>query len=371
MIVRFTGIHLMIVRGNRLGAMLKDRTWPEVLTELLEGNDLSVSQADWAMSEFMNGRATAAQMGGFLVGLQSKGVTVDEIVGFRDAILAAARSIPLPAMSLDIVGTGGDRYGTVNISTMASIIAAAAGTPVTKHGNRAASSKSGASDVLAALGVNLDLEPDQLRACFDEVGIAFVYAARFLPGFRHVAPVRGELGIQTVFNYLGPLCNPVRPEATAAGVADASRAPLFADLFRFRGASALVFRGDDGLDELTTTGHSHIWEVSRGALTEHDLDPRDLGISRSEISDLLGGTPAENAAIVHRVFAGERGPVRDIVLLNAAAGLVAFDLVQVPESMDRPILDRLAEKLQIVGEVVDSGSAAAKLENWAAASNSY
>lgn len=351
--------------------MLDDRAWPTVLTSLLEGEDLSVSQADWAMSQFMNGEATPAQMGGFLVALQSKGVAVDEIVGFRDAILAAAREIPLPPMSLDIVGTGGDRFGTVNISTMASVIAAAAGAPVTKHGNRAASSKSGSSDVLTALGINLELEPDQLRECFDRVGIAFVYAARFLPGFRHVAPVRGELGIQTVFNYLGPLCNPVRPEATAAGVADAARAPLFADLFRFRGASALVFRGDDGLDELTTTGHSHIWEVSRGALTEHDLDPRDLGIPRARMEDLLGGSPDENAAVVHSVLAGERGPVRDIALLNAAAGLVAFDLAQRPESADLPILERLAEKLKLAADTIDSGAAATKLSDWVEASNAF
>lgn len=351
--------------------MTDERTWPIVLTALLDDQDLSVSQADWAMGEFMTGRATPAQMGAFLVALQKKGVTVDEIVGFRDAILAEAREVPLPSTSLDIVGTGGDRFGTVNISTMASIIAAATGVPVAKHGNRAASSKSGSSDVLTALGVNLALEPEQLGLAFEEAGIAFVHASRFLPGFRHVSQVRGELGIQTVFNYLGPLCNPVRPDATAAGVADLTRAPLFADLFRFRGASALVFRGDDGLDELTTTGHSHIWEVSRGALTEHDLDPRDLGIPRASMQDLLGGTPEENAAVVHRVFAGEPGPVRDIALLNAAAGLVAFDLLVRPESADQPILNRLAEKLTIAAEAIDSGAVATKLDLWVASTNRF
>ena len=345
--------------------MLDERSWPTVLTALIEGRDLSVSQADWSMGQFMTGGATPAQMGAFLAALQRKGVTVDEIVGFRDAILAEARELPLPAMSLDIVGTGGDRFGTVNVSTMASIVAAAAGVPIVKHGNKAASSKSGSSDVLTALGIEFGLEPDALVRSFEETGIAFVHAARFLPGFRHVAPVRAELGVQTVFNYLGPLCNPVRPEATAAGVADLSKAPLFADLFRFRGASALVFRGDDGLDELTTTGHSHIWEVSRGALTEHDLDPRDLGIPRAEMQDLIGGAPEENAAVVRRVLAGETGPVRDIVLLNAAAGMVAFDLVEDPESVDRPILERLHGALQRAAAAVDSGAALAKLDDWA------
>ena len=351
--------------------MFDERSWPVVLTELLEGGDLSVSQADWAMGEFMTGNATHAQMGAFLIALQRKGVTVDEIVGFRDAILAEAREIKLPAMSLDIVGTGGDRFGTVNISTMASVIAAASGIPVVKHGNKAASSKSGSSDVLTALGIDLTLEPDALASSFKEAGIAFVHAARFLPGFRHVAPVRSELGIQTVFNYLGPLCNPVRPEATAAGVADITRAPLFADLFRFRGATALVFRGDDGLDELTTTGHSHIWEVSRGALTEHDLDPRDLGIARARIDDLIGGTPEQNAAVVRRVFEGEEGPVRDIVLLNAAAGIVTFDLVREPDSVDIPILDRLRVALDTAAQTVDSGAALAKLDAWVASTTRH
>ncbi|MGO1538581.1 MAG: anthranilate phosphoribosyltransferase [Leucobacter sp.] len=347
--------------------MIDEFTWPTVLTELLKNEDLSVSQAEWAMSEFMTGRATGAQMGAFLAALSAKGVTVDEVVGFRDAILAEARPVPLPAMSLDIVGTGGDRYGTVNISTTASIIAAATGTPVVKHGNRAASSKSGASDVLSALGVDLSLEPEQLVQAFDRTGIAFVHAARFLPGFRHVAAARAEIGIPTVFNFLGPLSNPVRPEASAVGVADAERAPLIAGVFRIRGAAALVFRGDDGLDELTTTGHSRIWEVSRGALTEHDLDPRDLGIPKAKISDLLGGTPEENAAVVHRVLAGEAGPVRNIVLLNAAAGLVAYDLVQEPDSVERPLLERLAARMITAADAVDSGAAAAKLQAWATA----
>ncbi|WP_449277281.1 anthranilate phosphoribosyltransferase [Leucobacter sp. GX24907] len=346
--------------------MSDELTWPTVLSALLERDDLSVSQAEWAMSEFMTGAASGAQMGGFLVGLQSKGVTVDEIVGFRDAILAEATPIALPAESLDIVGTGGDRYGTVNVSTTASIVAAAAGAPVVKHGNRAASSKSGSSDVLTALGVSLSLNSEQLRRSFSDTGIAFVHAARFLPGFRHVAPARADLGIPTVFNFLGPLCNPVRPEASAVGVADADRAPLIAGVFRIRGASALVFRGDDGLDELTTTGHSRIWEVSRGGMTEHDLDPRDLGIPRASIEDLLGGTPEENAETVHRVLSGESGPVRDIVLLNAAAGLAAFDLVRTPESAERPLLERLREQYEVAAEAIDSGRATEKLASWAA-----
>lgn len=239
-------------------------SWPSLLTQLLERRDLSVAEATWAMTQIMTGDASSAQIAAFTVALQAKGETVDEIVGFRDAILAEAVHLPADSMALDIVGTGGDRYGTFNISSTASIIIAAAGIPVIKHGNKAASSKSGSSDVLAALGIDLTLSPTAVADVLSEAGITFAYAAAFHPGFRHAAEARAELGIPTVFNYLGPLCNPARPEASAVGVANLDRVPLIVGVFQTRGATALVFRGDDGLDELTTTGHSHIWEVSRG-----------------------------------------------------------------------------------------------------------
>lgn len=317
----------------------------------------------------MQGEATQAQLAGFLVALNAKGETVDEIVGFRDAILEHALPLHVDPMALDIVGTGGDRFGTVNVSTMASIVAAASGVPVVKHGNRAASSKSGSSDVLAALGLNLDLPPERVAEVLGEAGITFAYAALFHPGFRHAGPVRGELGIPTVFNFLGPLCNPARPEASAVGVSGLDKVPLIVGVFRTRGATALVFRGDDGLDELTTTGHSHIWEVSRGAVTEHDLDPLDLGIKRVEVSALLGGDPAHNAAVVRSTLAGESGPVRDIVLLNAAAGLVAYDLAVNPGHVQDAIVDRFRKAMAVAAESIDSGAAAAKLDSWVAATN--
>jgi anthranilate phosphoribosyltransferase len=301
------------------------------------------------------------------VALRAKGETVDEIVGFRDAILEHAVSLRVDPMALDIVGTGGDSHGTVNISTMASIVCAAAGVPVIKHGNRAASSKSGSSDVLAALGVDLDIESDRVAEVLHEAGMTFAFAAKFHPGFRNAALVRSELGIPTVFNFLGPLCNPARPEASAVGVADLDRVPLVVGVFQTRGATALVFRGDDGLDELTTTGHSHIWEVSRGAVVEHDLDPRDLGIARSEIADLIGGDAEHNAAVARSVLAGVQGPVRDIVLLNAAAGLAAFELASNPEEGRRSILARLDEKMTVAAMAIDSGAAAEKLDAWARA----
>jgi anthranilate phosphoribosyltransferase len=347
--------------------MAEFTTWPSVFTSLLEGDDLTVADAAWAMEQVITGEATSAQLAGFLVALRAKGETVDEIVGFRDAILDHAVPLDIDPMALDIVGTGGDRFGTVNISTTASIVAAAAGAPVIKHGNKAASSASGSSDVLAALGVDLGLSADRVAGVFDEVGITFAFASAFHPGFAHAGPVRAELGIPTVFNFLGPLCNPARPEASAVGVAQLDRVPLIVGVFRTRGATALVFRGDDGLDELSTTGHSHVWEVTRGLVTEHDIDPRELGIRRASIEELLGGDANHNAAVVRAVLAGEEGPVRDIVLLNAAAGLVSFDLAADPSKVQESILDRFRQKLVVAADAIDSGAATAKLERWVAA----
>jgi anthranilate phosphoribosyltransferase len=350
--------------------MSSSLTWPRILGTLVDGDNLSIFEATWAMKQVMAGQATSAQMAGLLVALRVKGETVDEIVGFRDAVLENALPLDVDPMVLDIVGTGGDPYGAVlNISSVASVIAAASGVPVIKHGNRGASSASGASDVLSSLGLNLTITPERVAEVQRETGITFAYAAMFHPGFRHAATTRSELGISTLFNVLGPLCNPARPEASAVGVASLERVPLVVGVFQTRGATALVYRGDDGIDKLTTTGHSHIWEVSLGAVTEHDLDPLDLGIPRAEIQSLLGAGPEHNAGVIRSVLAGETGPVRDIVLLNAAAGLVSFALAQDADQVRVPILDRLAEKLEVAARVVDSGAAAQKLEEWVAATN--
>lgn len=343
--------------------------WPDLLTSLLEGEDLSISEASWAMRQIVSGEATNAQIAAFVVALRAKGETVDEIVGFRDAVLEYAKPLRVDPMAIDIVGTGGDRFGTVNVSTMASIVAAATGAPVVKHGNRAASSAAGSSDVLAALGIRMDLPAERVAEVLGEVGITFAFASFFHPGFRHAGPVRSELAIPTVFNFLGPLCNPARCEANAVGVANLSKVPLFVGVFQTRGATALVFRGDDGLDELTTTGHSHIWEVSRGAVTEHDLDPAELGIPRAELSELLGGDPDHNAAIARAVLDGDSGPVRDIVLLNAAAGLVAFDLARNPAQVQVSIVERFRTQLEKAAEAIDSGAAKKTLDSWVVATN--
>ncbi|KQM25053.1 MULTISPECIES: anthranilate phosphoribosyltransferase [unclassified Frigoribacterium] len=347
--------------------MTSELTWPLIIDALLVGRDLSISEATWSMEQVMTGDVTPAQLGAFLVALRAKGETVDEIVGFRDAVLAHAVALPVDSMAVDIVGTGGDRFGTVNVSTMASVVVAATGVPVIKHGNRAASSSSGSSDVLSALGIDLTIGADRVAEVLREAGLTFAFAAAFHPGFGNAAAVRREIGVPTVFNFLGPLVNPARPEASAVGVASLDKVPLIVGVFQTRGATALVFRGDDGLDELTTTGHSHIWEVTGGSVTEHDLDPLELGIPRARISDLVGGDAAYNAAVARVVLAGERGPVRDIVLLNAAAGLVSYGLAADPGQRERPLLARFREQLDVAARAVDSGAAIAKLDQWVAA----
>ncbi|MGB3414498.1 MAG: anthranilate phosphoribosyltransferase [Microbacteriaceae bacterium] len=344
-------------------------TWPNLLTQLLDLQDLSISQAAWAMEQILNGQVSDASLAAFLVALRAKGEAVHEIIGFRDSILEAANDLEISSMALDIVGTGGDMVGTFNISSTASIICAAAGVPVIKHGNRAFSSQSGSSDILSELGVNLKLSAEDLARVFEACGITFVFAGLFHQGFRHASNVRKDLGIPTVFNFLGPLSNPARPEASAVGVSSIEKAPLIAGVFQTRGAAALVFRGDDGLDEITTTGHSHIWEVSGGLIREHDFDPRDLGIKRARLDDLLGGSPQENAAQLKRLFAGEQGAVRDIVLLNAAGGLTAYELAQNPESFETNFVDRMKHNYARATQALDSGAAAKKLEDWIRVSN--
>ncbi|WP_456285307.1 anthranilate phosphoribosyltransferase [Microbacterium sp. JZ70] len=351
--------------------MIDELSWPSVLTTVLSRQDLSVSEATWAMRQVMQGQATPAQLGGFLLALRAKGESVEEIIGFRDAILEAAVPLPVDPRVLDIVGTGGDRFGTVNISSTASIIVAATGIPVVKHGNKAASSKSGASDVLSALGIDLRVPAEAVAQVLDAAGITFAWAAAFHPGFKHAGPTRAELGVPTVFNYLGPLVNPARAEANAVGVAQIESVPLITGVFRTRGATALVFRGEDGLDELTTTGYSRIWEISNGDMHEFDIHPRDIGIPTAQMEDLLGGTPEHNADVLRRTLAGEEGAVRDIVLLNAAAGIVAYRLSQDPTQAQRNMIQRLTEARDEAAAAVDDGRATAKLEEWIAATQRF
>ncbi len=307
----------------------------------------------------MSGEATPAQIAGFLVALSAKGETVEELSGLVDAMLAHARPVSITGEKLDIVGTGGDQLNTVNISTMAALVAAGAGAKVVKHGNRAASSSSGSADVLEALGVRLDLSIEQVERNAEDAGITFCFAQVFHPSFRHTAVPRRELAIPTAFNFLGPLTNPAKVQASAVGVANARMAPLVAGVLAQRGSRGLVFRGNDGLDELTTTGPSTVWEIRNGSVTELTFSPADLGIKPATVEQLRGGDAQANAAVVRDVLAGKEGPARDAVLLNAAAGLVAFD-----SSADGPFLDRMQKAFSRAAESIGSGAAAAVLENW-------
>jgi anthranilate phosphoribosyltransferase len=337
--------------------------WSDVLTGLIAGRDLSVEQTAWAMGEILAGNATPVQIAGFAVALRSKGETVDELEGLVAAMYEHATPLPFTGRALDVVGTGGDRSFSVNISTMAAIVAAGAGATVVKHGNRSASSKAGTADVLERLGVRLDLRPAEVARLASEVGITFCFAAAFHPALRHAAVARSELGVATTFNVLGPLANPAKPQAQAIGCADARMAPLMAGVFARRGVDAFVFRGDDGLDELTTTTTSRLWEVRDGAVAEHRVDPGALGIAPATAEDLRGGDPAYNAEVVRRVLAGEHGPVRDAVLLNAGAALAVY------EPTDGALEDRLRAGMERAAAAVDGGAAAAKLEAWVAASS--
>ncbi len=333
-----------------------------MLGALVQRQDLSAGQTAWAMGEILEGAATPAQIAGLAVALRAKGETIDEVTGLLDAMYAVATPLTIPGRALDVVGTGGDRSMSVNISTMAAIVAAGGGARVVKHGNRSASSAAGSADVLEALGIRLDLPPDRVARLAEQVGITFCFAAAFHPALRHAAVPRRELGIATTFNFLGPLANPVRPAAQAIGCADLRMAPIMAGVLARRGVDAWVFRGDDGLDELTTTTTSQAWLVHDGIVTPTTIDPSALGIAASRPEDLRGGDVRHNADVVRRVLAGEAGPVRDAVLLNAAAALAVYDEPSAAAE------EALPAALARAAEAVDSGAAQAVLDRWVEAS---
>ncbi|HMM95873.1 MAG: anthranilate phosphoribosyltransferase [Micrococcales bacterium] len=340
-----------------------DLTWPDLLAALLRREDLSTDAARWAMDQVMAGEASPVQLAGFLVALRAKGETVEELRGLADMMLEHAHRIEVPGPSTDIVGTGGDRMHSVNISTMASVVVASTGLRVVKHGNRAASSSSGSADVLEELGVDLSLAPDRVAEVAHRVGITFCFAAAFHPSMRHAAVARSGLGVGTAFNALGPLTNPGQPTYAAVGVADARIAPLIAGVFAGRGRAAAVFRGDDGLDELTLATTSTVWWVRDGAVTELSVGPDDVELAPAPVEALRGGDPAFNAEVARRVFAGDAGPVRDAVVLNAGMALaVAAGLDGTPS--DATLAEALAAGVRRAEHALDAGDAAALLDRW-------
>ncbi|SCF40826.1 anthranilate phosphoribosyltransferase [Micromonospora mirobrigensis] len=339
-----------------------ERTWPHLLNALLRGEELSTADTAWAMDEIMTGAATPAQVSAFAVALRAKGETPAELAGLVEAMLGRAVEVRLPEelrqTALDVVGTGGDLAHTVNISTMTALVVAGAGVRVVKHGNRAASSLCGTADLLEFLGVPLDLGPEQVARCVAEAGIGFCFAARFHPGMRHAGPVRREIGVPTAFNFLGPLTNPARPRAGAVGCFDLRMAPVMAAVFAARGDSVVVMRGEDGLDEFSTAAPTRLWAAQQGVVREALLDATELGVPRATLADLRGGDAAYNAGVARRLLAGETGPVRDAVLVNAAVALAT----QGP--LDGDLTEALRAGMGRAAESVDSGAAAAALERW-------
>ena len=339
-------------------------SWPSVLSALLDRSDLTSDQAAWAMDNIMSGTATSAQLAGFAVALRAKGETAQEISGLAASMLAHSVPVVVSGRAVDIVGTGGDRSSTVNISTMSAIVVAAAGATVVKHGGRAASSKCGAADLLEGLGVPILLGPDAVARTVAEVGIGFCFAQTYHPSMRFAGPARRELGVPTFFNVLGPLTNPARPAASAIGCGNAVMAPVMAGVFAERGSEVLLFRGDDGLDELTTTTTSSVWVVKDHRVTTASVDPSRLGIPTADPADLVGGEVAVNVAVARRLFEGGTGPVRDAVALNSAAALA------VHAGLSGDLEADLAAGLVRAHEALDSGAAARLLADWTALAQS-
>jgi anthranilate phosphoribosyltransferase len=339
-------------------------TWPSLIGALIKGETLTADETAWAMGEIMDGAATPTQIAGFGVALRMKGESPSELGGLAQALLDRATPLRVTGGLTDLVGTGGDGARTVNISTMGAIVAAAAGARMAKHGNRAASSACGTADVLEELGVVIDLPPRATERLADETGIVFLFAPLYHPALRHTSVPRRELGVPTVFNFLGPLANPARPAALAVGVSDPRMGPVLAGVLAGRGNSALVFHGDDGLDELTTTTVSTVWVVHGGTVSQVQFDPADLGIATSLPEDLRGGDAAHNAAVARAVLAGQPGPILDTVLLNAAAALAAEAGVPDPALLPQALADGYAR----AARAVDSGAAAALLTRWVEAS---
>lgn len=331
--------------------------WPRVLSRVATREALTADEAAEAMRQVMAGEATPGLIGGLLMALRTKGETVEEIEGLARTMLEFANPVSAPAPVIDTCGTGGDRSDTFNISTVAAIVVAGAGQPVAKHGNRAASSRCGSADLLEALGVTIDLGPRGVERCLAEAGIAFMFAPAFHPAMGHAAPVRRELRVPTVFNFLGPLTNPARPFAQVVGVSDARMLPLMAGVLARRGVRAKLFRGEDGLDELTTTGPSVVYDVRDGKVQASRLDPGDLGLAPASPHDLRGGDADASAAIARSVLDGQRGPRREVVLLNAAAALEVAGKAA-----------SLEEGIALAAAAIDSGAAAGALERWVASS---
>lgn len=334
-------------------------TWSSYLDRLASGLDLEADEISEVMETILLGKAEIADIKSFLIALKNKGETAEEVSALVNQMFEHSAAISITDRAVDTVGTGGDGAHTINISTTAAIIAASAGARVVKHGNRAASSKSGSGDLLEALGVAITLDGKAVEKCVKDLGIGFCFAPIFHPAMRFAAPARKELGVPTVFNILGPLANPAKPQAAAIGVADDRMHLVMSQVLASRGVDGFVFRGDDGLDEITLSSTTSILSIGNGEIRSDLIEPSDFGISRAPVSDLVGGDAAENARITRAIFAGERGAPRDAVLLNAAAAIAAFEGAQ-----ELSVHERISQSLKKAENAIDSGATTALLEKW-------
>jgi len=353
-------------------------TWPQILRTLLAGSPLSSDEARWVFTEILEGRATDGQIAAFVASLRTRSETADEVGALVSVMLEHANTVSVDGVVLDVVGTGGDGLGTVNISTMAALVCAAAGAVVVKHGNRAASSKTGTADVLEELGVVIELSPQQVSASVAAVGIGFCFAPMHHPALRHAGPVRKELGVPTVFNILGPLANPAGAGAALIGCADMALARVMAQTLCDRGVRALVVRGENGLDEIAIDGITQVWDATGAAVITRTLDIRDLGIGVHDAALLVGGERDVNAALLRAALADEASvapsasasdqlaAIRAAVAVNAAAALVAYDVAcdGEPIASDADFLSRMQASLMRAEQVLASGSALALLDRW-------
>ena len=339
--------------------MSNSDTWPKLLETLTSGLDLKPSSAQWAMNEILQGTTEVSQLKDFLLALKAKGETSEEVNAFVEVMYQHSAPINITERAVDTVGTGGDGFNTINISTTAAIVAAAAGAKVVKHGNRAASSKSGSADLLEALGVNIDLSGAQVEQVFRDVGIGFCFAPKFHPAMRFAGPARKELGVSTVFNILGPLANPAKPQAAAIGVANDRMHLLMAQVLAAKGVDGFVFRGDDGLDEISLATTTSVLTIGQGEITSDLIDPIDFGISKAPITDLVGGDAQFNARVSRAIFNGEHGAPRDAVALNAAAAIAAFK-----GDSSKSLLERMRDGYVDAIQAIDSEAATALLAKW-------
>jgi len=324
----------------------------EAIAQLVGGHSLTMDEASTVMNEIMEGTATPAQFGAFVTALRCKGETVDEIAGFARTMRAKALRVNLSEPVVDTCGTGGDGHGTFNISTTAAFVVAACGLKVAKHGNRAMSSQCGSADVLEALGVKIDLNPEMVQKCLETVGIGFMMAPVFHPAMKYAAVPRKEVGIRTVFNILGPLTNPAGARAQVLGVAEKSMTEKMATVLKMLGCQrALVVHGQDGLDEITITGKTFVSELKKGSIKNYDVTPEEFGLPRAKPDSLKGGTTKDNAELLRSILSGKKGPQRDIVLMNAAAALLAGDKVTT-----------LGQGITLAEQAIDNGKALQKVE---------